>query len=133
MTLLNTDSSATFQLRNYYHPAGQSIPKQGASDESKWIIQIKEYQLFQNYPNPFSAGSNGNPSTEISYSIPEGSDVKLSVIDVLGREVTVLVNEFNEPGMYTVTFNGDNHPSGIYYYRLVVGNKILTRKMSLVK
>ncbi len=90
--------------------------------------------LSQNYPNPFGAATLvSNPSTEIAYSLPEGSDVKLNVIDALGREVAILVNEYKEPGMYAVIFNGVNLPSGVYYYRLVAGENILTRSMSLVK
>ncbi len=94
----------------------------------------KDVTLYQNYPNPFRAATlASNPSTEISYSLPEGSDIKLSVVDALGREVAVLANEFKEPGMYTVTFNGEEYPSGVYYYRLVARKTTLTRKMSLVK
>ena len=63
----------------------------------------------------------------------EDTDIKLSVLDILGREVTVLVNEFKSTGRYSVVFDATSLPSGIYSYRLVAGKNILTRSMSLVK
>lgn len=80
-----------------------------------------EYKLFQNYPNPF------NPVTIIRYSIPpdvkgETSNVKLILYDILGKEVEVLVNERQEPGVYEVAWDASRFPSGIYLYRLQVEN-----------
>ena len=71
-------------------------------------------QLCQNYPNPF------NPNSEIRYQISEFRIVRLSVYDLLGREVSVLVNEKKAPGMYQVKFDGSNLASGVYFYRLQV-------------
>jgi len=85
------------------------------------------FKLFQNYPNPF------NPSTVISYELSATSNVKIAVYDILGREVAVLVNEEKFPGSYEVKFNASNLPSGIYLYRLSVGNYTETRKMLLIK
>jgi len=93
------------------------------------------FQLFQNYPNPF------NPETVISYTITNVETrrgeslqlVKLRVYDVLGREVAVLVNEFQQPGLYVKTFHGTSLPSGIYYYRLTAGDYSSTQKMVLLK
>jgi len=85
------------------------------------------YTLSQNYPNPF------NPSTSIHYQFPELSFVTLKVYDVLGREVTILVNEEKPAGIYEVEFDGVNLPSGIYLYRLYAGNFIETKKMVLLK
>jgi hypothetical protein len=85
------------------------------------------YSLEPNYPNPF------NPTTVIKYSIPEASEVTLSVYDILGREVATLVNEKKEPGYYQVTFNAENLASGIYIYRLVTKNYTKSQKMLLVK
>jgi len=81
----------------------------------------------QNYPNPF------NPSTLIKYSVPENGFVKLSVYNLIGEEVSLLVNEEVDAGFYEVTFNAVNLPSGIYFYRLQAGNIIQLKKMVLLK
>jgi hypothetical protein len=85
------------------------------------------YKLFQNYPNPF------NPSTTIKYGIPELTGVELGVYNVLGSEVATLVNEEKERGVYSLTFNTSNLPSGVYFYRLQAGDFIQTKKMVLMK
>ncbi len=85
------------------------------------------YSLSQNYPNPF------NPTTTIKYQIPELSFVTLKVYDVLGKEVTTLVNEEKPAGEYEVKFNATGLPSGIYFYRLHAGNYVETKKMVLMK
>jgi hypothetical protein len=85
------------------------------------------YNLAQNYPNPF------NPSTTISYSIPEAGDVKLSVFDMMGREVMTLVNEFRQAGSYEAILNADRFASGTYFYRLETGNYISAKKMVYLK
>jgi hypothetical protein len=87
----------------------------------------KEYQLNNNYPNPF------NPTTTISYSIPKVSLTKLVIYDVLGREITRLVNEVKNPGTYSVTFNASNFASGVYFYRLESGDFVDVKKMLLIK
>ncbi len=89
--------------------------------------------LGQNYPNPFSGSSLGNSKTEIPYSIPYGTNAKLSVFDALGREVAVLVDGFREAGNYSVSFNAQNHPRGVYYYRLATKDKTITNKMVLLE
>jgi hypothetical protein len=95
---------------------------------------VNEFALSQNYPNPF------NPSTKIKYEIPAslnpskgGTLVQLVLYDILGREVTVLVNEEKQAGEYEVEFNGANLPSGIYFYRLKAGEFTQTKKMILLK
>ena len=85
------------------------------------------HALLQNYPNPF------NPTTQISYTLPKESDVTLKVFDVLGREVTTLVNGKNQPGEHFVSWNALNVPSGVYFYRIVAGDFVQTKKMVLVK
>jgi hypothetical protein len=85
------------------------------------------YNLAQNYPNPF------NPTTKISFSIPKAGNVKLSVFDMLGREVKILVNEFKNAGNYEVNFNALNLASGVYLYRIESGDFKDVKKMTLLK
>ena len=87
----------------------------------------KEFKLEQNYPNPF------NPSTKINYSVPKSGFVTLIIYDMLGKEVSTLVNEGKNPGSYTIVFNGNNLSSGIYFYRLSSGKFTDTRKLVLIK
>ena len=89
----------------------------------------------QNYPNPF------NPSTKIKYTIPNVEThrdaslqmVTLKVYDVLGNEVTTLVNEEQSAGNYEVEFNASELSSGIYFYKLQAGIFMETKKMSFLK
>ena len=85
------------------------------------------FGLSANYPNPF------NPTTAISYELSVVSHVSLKVYDVLGREVATLTNSRLNAGSYTVTFNARDLASGIYFYRLVAGGLIITKKMVLMK
>ncbi len=100
----------------------------------KTITIPNRFSLYQNFPNPF------NPITKIQYSIAKPSYVHLIVYDVLGREIKTIVNEIKKTGVYIVDFNGENLPSGVYFYKLEakpndksMGNFIETRKMLLVK
>ncbi|MGE5411752.1 MAG: T9SS type A sorting domain-containing protein, partial [Clostridiales bacterium] len=89
---------------------------------------VKEYSLEQNYPNPF------NPLTHIRFSIPERNQVRLSIFDILGREIDVLINnEFRDTGKYEVNFDATDLPSGIYFYKLQAGGFTQIRKMNLIK
>lgn len=85
------------------------------------------FNLSQNYPNPF------NPSTTIAYSLKANDKVKLSVYDVTGKEVAVLVDGIQSAGTHTVQFDGTNLTSGIYFYKLQTADQIFTRKMTLIK
>jgi hypothetical protein len=86
-----------------------------------------EYHLSQNYPNPF------NPSTIIIYQLPESGFVSLKVFDVLGNEVAKLVDESKQSGIYEVTFDASNLPSGVYFYTLSAADFVSTKKMLLIK
>lgn len=87
----------------------------------------KSFSLSQNYPNPF------NPSTTIEFAVPRQTRVKLTVFDVLGREISVLANDVYSAGNYKATFNGSNLPSGVYLYRLETDSYSQTRKFILLK
>ncbi len=86
-----------------------------------------EFSLEQNYPNPF------NPSTTIKYSIPKASFVTLKVYDILGREMTSLINEEKPAGIYEVKLNAVNLASGVYFYRITAGNFVSTKKFIILK
>lgn len=96
------------------------------------VIQIEigtpiRFSLEQNFPNPF------NPITTVSYSIKEKGMVTLKVFDILGNEVSTLVNEEEEAGNYNLKFNASSLSSGIYFYTLKAGEFISTKKMILLK
>ncbi len=86
-----------------------------------------KYVLSQNYPNPF------NPTTSIKFSVPTNTLVKLTVFDVLGREISVLVNEVKSSGNYIVDFNASDFASGVYYYKLETKDFVEVKKMMLLK
>jgi len=99
---------------------------------STWIQPInselpKGYKLEQNFPNPF------NPLTNIKFSLPKMGLVKLSVYNMLGKEIAVLVNEKMGAGNYEISFDGSNNPSGIYLYKFEVNGINKTKKMLLMK
>jgi hypothetical protein len=94
--------------------------------EEHKVVPI-EYSLSQNYPNPF------NPITNIKYSIKDQKLVTLKIYDILGREVKTLVNEIKTPGEYLVSFNGSELSSGIYFYRIIVGDFTAVKRMLMIK
>ncbi|HEY5122191.1 MAG TPA: T9SS type A sorting domain-containing protein [Ignavibacteria bacterium] len=85
------------------------------------------FKLYQNYPNPF------NNQTRIEFDIPKSGFYKISVFDILGREVKELVNDNYKEGNYSVLFNGENFSSGIYYYKISSDKFIDVKRMLLVK
>ncbi len=91
------------------------------------VATITDYLLYQNYPNPF------NPTTTINFSVPNLSFVTLKIFDVLGNEITTLVNEEKPMGNYEVEFDATNLSSGVYFYRLQASDFIDTKKMILLK
>ncbi len=90
-------------------------------------ITVKDFQLLNNYPNPF------NPSTVICYQLPAESYVTLKVYNLLGGEVATLVDGEKSAGNYQVEFNSEGLPSGTYIYRLESNGKTLSQKMTLLK
>jgi hypothetical protein len=86
-----------------------------------------QFALSQNYPNPF------NPSTKILYTLQTTAQVRLSVYDLLGREVAVLVDAVQHAGEHEATFRGEGLTSGVYFYRLNSAEGFITKKMVLMK
>jgi hypothetical protein len=100
--------------------------KRNTITETKFIPQT--FELYQNFPNPF------NPVTKIKYDIPKTSKVKLIIYDILGREVITLINnEFKEAGRYIAEFNAGSFASGVYFYRIEMGDYTICKKLVLLK
>ncbi|MCL4549721.1 MAG: SpaA isopeptide-forming pilin-related protein [Bacteroidetes bacterium] len=95
-------------------------------DNSNYTLP-QRFLLEQNYPNPF------NPTSTIRYEVPEMSFVNISVYDILGREIKVLVNEQKSPGHYQVIFDAKNLASGVYFYTIRTGNFTQSKKMILLR
>jgi hypothetical protein len=87
----------------------------------------REFVLHQNYPNPF------NPTTEIGFTLPARTHVRLDVLNTLGEQVVLLVNGVRARGTHMVSFDGKGLASGIYLYRLRAGDRVETRRMVLAK
>jgi len=106
-----------------------TIELAGGAVSVKRIPQAKVdgFKLAQNYPNPF------NPNTSIVYTLPNNSQVKLAVYDVLGKEIAVLINQMQAAGSYKVEFDAADLTSGVYFYKLYAGSNVITRKMMLLK
>lgn len=97
------------------------------SDEIEIHFVPSEFSLSQNYPNPFNNGTN------IRYSIKKPAFVKIGIYNLLGEEIKILINEFEETGFYNIDFDASDLPSGTYFYRLEVANFNRTKKMMLLK
>jgi len=85
------------------------------------------FDLAQNYPNPF------NPSTKIDYSIAKATNVQLVIFNSIGEEIAMMVNEMQQPGRYTISFDAASLSSGVYFYKLIAGDFISIKKMLLLK
>lgn len=85
------------------------------------------YSLSQNYPNPF------NPVTTIKFSVPEGSNVKIVIYDIVGKQVATIVNGYYSQGSYSVDWNANSFASGVYFYRIEAKNFNMVKKMVLIK
>jgi len=101
-------------------------------ESNREAVRPEQPRLFQNYPNPF------NPVTVIHYELSNGNHLTLRILDVLGREIAMLVDEYKQPGTYTVSWDGTNGSgtrvgSGIYFCRMVTGSFVKVRRMILLK
>lgn len=116
-----------YRLSNVDIGGARNIYEQVVSATPYGPEAVTEYMLTQNYPNPF------NPTTSISYTLKAAGTVTVKVFSITGREVATLVNESQDVGVYSVTFDGAALPSGIYIYRLQVNDFTASHKMVLMK
>ncbi|UCE65293.1 MAG: right-handed parallel beta-helix repeat-containing protein [Candidatus Zixiibacteriota bacterium] len=93
----------------------------------EYNILPDKFALTQNYPNPFNA------QTTIRFILPKSQDVQLTDYDLLGRQIEVLIDEYREPGIHSVTFDASALSSGVFFYRLQAGDAIVTKRMVLLK
>ncbi len=100
---------------------------QPETDTTKQVTEANKFVLNDNYPNPF------NPTTTISYSLPEAGNVQIKIYDVLGRELAKLVDEIKSAGKHTAAWNGSDNASGIYFYTITFNNQTLYKKMLMIK
>jgi beta-glucuronidase len=115
------------RLQSVYRPFRESSETAVLGVDEPVAGIPSQVRLEQNFPNPF------NPTTVVRYHVPVASIVRLSVYDLLGREVALLVNEENAPGSYAVRFDAGGLASGAYYCRLSTGGSVYTRAMLLVR
>ena len=102
-----------------------------SADNKEQLLDFKgnpdKFELNQNYPNPF------NPSTQLSYDLKADGNVKLTVFNLVGQSVRVLVDGYQTAGYYEVAFDANDLPAGIYLYKLQVGDYSSVKRMTLVK
>jgi protocatechuate 3,4-dioxygenase beta subunit len=104
-----------------------NLPSSVTNIEDETSETPTEYELGNNYPNPF------NPSTTITFNLPEAANIKLTVFNAIGQEIAELIKGNIEAGSHSVTFNAENLNSGIYFYKLEAGKFINVKKMILLK
>lgn len=121
-----TSSSSLYIVRHGFLSAVQTM---GTTDvhAKPGTGQPAAYTLSHNYPNPF------NPSTTISYSLPERSRVTLMVFNTLGQQVAILRDDVRDAGDHEVVFDASALPSGVYLYRMCAGTYVETKKLLLLK
>ena len=123
---LNTGLVTKVAQVNLAAVAAMSGTTTSVSDDADPVI-AESIVLYQNYPNPFNA------TTNIQYGIPNASGVRIKVYDILGKEITTLVDEEKQAGVHTAVFDASQLPSGIYYYRFTAGEFSETRRLLLIK
>jgi hypothetical protein len=120
--------SRTNEKQNSERFVVQIVPEAAKQQAEEILSDVpKEIELNQNYPNPF------NPVTTISFYLPESQEVKLSIFNIVGQPVAVLFEGRLSSGQQLFEWDATDKPSGMYIYQLEVGDKVMTRKMTLVK
>jgi len=125
---INWDATTTCHATRYEFAKNYArIFILGANSIGENNSEIKDFRLSQNYPNPF------NPSTVINFEVNKPAMVNITVFDILGHEISTIVNNRYTPGSYSVDFSGENLSAGVYYYSLTSGDFKDTKKMMIVK
>lgn len=122
MIVMNTDASLNENQKADYEYSAEIILDTVSDQEN-----IFNYSLQQNYPNPF------NPMTKIKYSVPISDVVQIKIYDIMGKEITILLNEYKQAGTYQIDFDASSLPSGVYFYRMISGSYSETKKMILLR
>lgn len=122
--------SYSYRIKAYNNKTAES----DYSNEASIVTDVKdmkgiptEFALGQNYPNPF------NPTTKIKFALPMSVSTKITVFDLLGREVAILINKELKAGYHEVTFDAGNLVNGVFFYRIEAGNFVQTKKLILMK
>jgi len=118
------DNSASVDYQDMCSPFTINETTTGITDKNN---QPKDFIIYPAYPNPF------NNSTIISFKLPEKSQVKINVFNIVGEEVKTLVNSEMQPGLHKIRWNADEVPSGVYFYAIETKNFVETRKLILLK
>lgn len=127
MGVANTSHQAgAFDVDYFSYTEGIHVP-QVVGIETNGGEFPQDYALYNNYPNPF------NPTTDITFAMKQIDKVNISVYNALGQLIETLFDGEKPAGMHTVTFNAVRHSSGVFFYRMAVGDKIFTKKMILMK
>lgn len=121
------DFTETWKVTDVYPALSWEEVDTPTSAEENLAGLPRQVELGQNYPNPF------NPSTQISFALPVTGHVSLEIFDITGQNVATLINSTREAGHYTVSFDGSRLASGIYLYRIQVGEFVQVKKMMLIK
>jgi len=123
----NTNAAVDFSLANRFADQSTLAKNQYQQINYQGNLAVTDYALEQNYPNPF------NPSTTIKFQLPNDGMVTLKIYDILGNEITTLINEQKPQGRYEVNFNASSFASGVYIYKIQSGDFVSSKKMILLK
>jgi endoglucanase Acf2 len=122
------DTDYDSEVKNWLFSLDKTVvTKTSSTSNQEDVLGIDEFSLAQNYPNPF------NPNTQINFSLPQAGQVQLRVYNMLGQQVSVLVDERRNAGAHSIRFNASALASGVYVYELRFNGSVLTNKMILLK
>ena len=125
---IGTSTTSTHTLEaGFWHTFTTATSVVDTATEEEHDAAPEDYRLDQNYPNPF------NPQTTIRYTLAQSDRVSLTIYDLLGRRVALLVDATQAAGTHDAVFDASGLPSGMYLYRLQAGNHVETRRMTLLK
>jgi len=127
--LLFSSSPELLPKNSFIHVvATDDLPPSPPNENNESALNLPlDFALLQNYPNPF------NPETQIKYALPVSGHVKLRIYNILGQVIEVLVDEEQDPGYKSISFDGRNIPSGVYFYKITAGSFSDVKKMLLLK